>query len=149
MSNVRSGQAMRNTKALIGALLAVVGWTVIFFTLLNWWAVSTASERAVSGIGLIAGELERTVPTLVYFFLVGLLLGRVLGPRAGAMWALLAAVAAMSIHALLTQQIPHGGLDSLTVALLAIDHLLPLVLAIAGAATSRLWRSKTSGTDPN
>ena len=139
---------MRNTKALIGALLAVVGWTVIFFTLLNWWAVSTASERAAGRIGLIAGELERTAPTLVYFFLVGLLLGRVLGPRAGATWALLAAVAAMSIHALLTKQVFHGGLDSLTMALFAIDHLLPLVLAAAGAATSRLWRSTTSGADP-
>jgi len=139
---------MRNTKALIGALLAVVGWTVIFFTLLNWWAASTTGERAVSPIGLVVDELERTAPTLVYFFVVGLLLGRVLGPRAGAAWALLAAVAAMSVHALLTQQVLHGGLDSLTVALLAIDHLLPLVLAVAGAATSRLWRSTTSGAGP-
>jgi hypothetical protein len=138
---------MRSSKALFGALLAVVGWTLLFFALLNWWAVSTPSERAVSPIGLIAGELERTAPTLVYFFVVGLVLGRVLGPRAGATWALLAAVAAMSIHALLTQQVLHGGLDSLTVALLAIDHLLPLVVAVAGAATSRLWRT-TSGADP-
>lgn len=114
---------------------------MIFFALLNWWAVSTPGERAVSPIGLIAGELERTAPTLVYFFVVGLLLGRVLGPLAGATWALLAAAAAMSLHALLTRQDFHGDLDSLTVALLAIDHLLPLVLAIAGAATSRLWRS--------
>jgi hypothetical protein len=135
------------TKALVGALLAVVGWTAIFFTLLNWWAVSTASERAVSPIGLIAGELERTAPTLLYFFLVGLLLGRVLGPRAGATWALLAAAAAMSFYALLTQQNFRGGLDSLAVTLLAIDYLLPLVLAIAGAATSRLWRSTTGGAD--
>ena len=139
---------MRSSKALFGALLAVVGWTLIFFSLLSWWAVNTPSERVVSPIGLIAGELERTAPTLVYFFVVGLLLGRVLGPRTGATWALLAAVAAMSIHALLTQQDFHGGPNSLTVALLAIDHLLPLVLAIAGAATSRLWRSTTGGADP-
>lgn len=138
---------MRNTKALIGALLAVLGWTVIFFTILSWWAVSTAGERAVSPLGLIAGELERTAPTLVYFFLVGLLLGRMLGPRAGAAWALLAAVAAMSIHAIFTPQIFHGGLDSLTATLFAVDHLLPMVLAIVGAATSRLWRSTTSGSD--
>jgi hypothetical protein len=137
---------MRHTKALIGALLAVVGWTVIFFTLLSWWAVSTAGERAVSGIGLIAGELERTAPTLIYFFLVGLLLGRVLRPRVGAVWALLAAVGAMSIHAMFTQRSFHGGLDTLAVALLAIDYLLPLVLAIAGAATSRLWQGTTSGS---
>ena len=138
---------MRSTKALIIALLAVVGWTLIFFTLLSWWASNTPSDRAVSPIGLIAGELERTAPTLVYFFVVGLLFGRVLGPRIGASWALLAAVAAMSIHALLTRQDFHGGLDSLTMALLAIDHLLPLVLAIAGAATSRLWQSTTNGAD--
>ena len=135
------------TKALVGALLAVVGWTAIFFTLLNWWAVSTASERVGSPIGLIAGELERTAPTLLYFFLVGLVLGRMLGPRAGATWALVAAVAAMSIHAVLTRQISHGGFDSLAVTLLAIDYLLPLVLAIAGAVTSRLWRNTTGGAD--
>ena len=139
---------MWSRKALFGALLAVVGWTLIFFSLLSWWAVNIPSERAVSPIGLIADELERTAPTLLYFFVVGLLLGRVLGPRTGTTWALLAAVAAMSIHALLTQQDFHGSLDSLTVALLAIDHLLPLVLAIAGTATSRLWRSTTNGADP-
>lgn len=139
---------MRKTKALISALLAVLGWTVIFFTLLDWWARSTAGERAVSPVGRIAGEVERTAPTLLYFFLVGLLLGRVLGPRAGATWALAAAVAAMSIHALLTQRVFYGGVDFLAVAVLAIDYLLPLVLAIAGAATSRLWRSTTSGADP-
>lgn len=139
---------MRKTKALIVALLAVLGWTVIFFTLLKWWAVSTAGERAVSSVGLIAGELERTAPTLLYFFLVGLLLGRVLGPRAGATWALSAAAAAMSIYALLTPPLSYSGVDSPSVALLAIDYLLPLVLAIAGAATSRLWRSATSGADP-
>jgi hypothetical protein len=138
---------MRNTKAFIGALLAIVGWTVMFFALLNWWAVSTASERASSPLGLVVSELEGTAPTLVYFFVVGLLLGRVLGPSAGAKWALFAAVAAMSIHALLSRQVLHGDLDSVTVALLAIDHLLPLVLAIAGAATSRLWRSTTSDAD--
>lgn len=138
---------MRNTKALIGALLAVVGWTVIFFTILTWWAVSTAGERAVSPIGLIAAELERTAPTLLYFFFVGLLLGRMLGPRAGAAWALLAAVAAMFIHAMLAPQMFHAGLDALSAALLAVDHVLPLLLAIAGAATSRLWRSTTSGSD--
>lgn len=136
---------MRSTKALFGFLLAVVGWTLIFFALVGWWAANSPSERAASPTGLIAGELEQTAPTLVYFFVVGLLFGRVLGLRAGATWALLAAVAAMSIHALLAQQDFHGGLDSLTVALLAIDHGLPLVLAIAGAATSRLWRSTTSG----
>ena len=139
---------MWSTKALFGFLIAVVGWTLIFFALLGWWAVNAPSERAASSIGLIAGELERAVPTLVYFFVVGLLLGRLLGPRAGAAWALLAAVAAMVIHALLTQQDFHGGPNSLTVVLLAIDHLLPLVLAIAGAATSRLWRSTTGGADP-
>lgn len=140
---------MRSTKALVVALLAVVGWTLIFFTLLSWWASNTPSDRAGSPMGLIAGELERTAPTLIYFFVVGLLFGRVLGPRTGAIWALLAAVAAMSIHALLTPQDFHGGLDSLTVALLAIDHLLPLILAIAGAATSRLWQSTTRGADPS
>jgi hypothetical protein len=91
--------------------------------------------------------LERTAPTLVYFFLVGLLLGRMLGPRAGAGWALLAAAAAMSIHAMLTPQMLHAGIDALTATLFAIDHLLPLLLAIAGAATSRLWRSTTNGSD--
>ena len=140
---------MRDTnKALIGALVAVVGWTVIFFTLLNWWAVSTAGERAVSPIGLVARELEQTAPTLIYFFLVGLVLGRLLGPGAGATWALLAAAVAMSIHASLMQQIFPGGFDFLAAVLLAIDHLLPLVLAIAGAATSRLWRRTTSDADP-
>jgi hypothetical protein len=139
---------MRNTKAVLGALLAVVGWTLIFFSLLSWWAVNTPSERAASPIGLIADELERTAPTLVYFFVVGLLLGRVLGPRVGAAWALVAGVVAMSIHALLTRQNFDGGLDSLTVAMFAIDHLLPLVLAIAGAAASRLWQSPTGGGDP-
>ncbi|HUL94089.1 MAG TPA: hypothetical protein VLV56_17265 [Burkholderiales bacterium] len=139
---------MRNTKALVGALLAVVGWTVIFFALLNWWAVTTASERAVSPIGLVANELERVAPTLLYFFVVGLLLGRVLGPRAGAAWALVAAMAAMVIHALLTQRVLYAGLDLMTVALLAVDYFLPLVSAVAGAATSRLWRSSTSGAGP-
>ena len=139
---------MRNTKALVGALLAVVGWTVIFFALLNWWAVTTASERAVSPIGLVANELERVAPTVLYFFVVGLLLGRVLGPRAGAAWALVAAMAAMVIHALLTQRVLYAGLDLMTVALLAVDYFLPLVSAVAGAATSRLWRSSTSGAGP-
>jgi hypothetical protein len=135
---------MPKTKTLIGALLAVVGWTLLFFTFLNWWAVNTAGERAVSPVGVIASEVERTAPTLVYFFLVGLLLGRMLGPRAGATWALSAAAAAMAIQALLTQRVL--GVDSLAVALLAIDYFLPLVLAIAGAATSRLWQSTTNGS---
>jgi len=138
---------MRKTTALIVALLAVVGWTVIFFTVLNWWAVSTASERTTGIVGLLAGEIERTAPTLVYFFVVGLLLGRMLGPRAGMMWALSAAVAAMFVRALLVTRVFYGGVDSLAVALLAIDYLLPVVLAVAGAATSRLWGRTTSGTD--
>ncbi|HET7765042.1 MAG TPA: hypothetical protein VFK92_08120 [Burkholderiales bacterium] len=135
---------MRSTKALFGFLLAVVGWTLIFFALVGWWAVNSPSERAAGPTGLIAGELVQAAPTLVYFFVVGLLFGRVLGPRAGTTWALLAAVAAMSIHALLTRQDFHGGFDSLTVTLLAIEHGLPLILAVAGAATSRLWRSTSS-----
>ena len=138
---------MRKTKALVVALLAVLGWTVIFFTLLDWWAVTTPGERVASPVGLIAGEVERTAPTLVYFFLVGLVLGRVLGPRAGATWALLAAAVAMSLRALLAQQVFYSGVDSVAVALFAIDYMLPLVLAIGGATTSRLWRSTTSGAD--
>lgn len=139
---------MRNTKALVGALLAVLGWTVIFFALLDWWAVRTAGERAVGSVGLIASELERTAPTSIYFFVAGLLLGRMLGPRAGALWALAAAAVAMCVYALLSRQVFHGGVDPLALALFAIDYLLPLVLAIAGAATSRLWGNTASGAGP-
>jgi hypothetical protein len=137
---------MPKTRTLIGALLAVVGWTLLFFAFLNWWAVNTASERAVSPVGAIASEVERTAPTLVYFFVVGLLLGRMLGQRAGATWALSAAAAAMAIQALLTQRVLPGGGGPLAFALLAIDYFLPLVLAIAGAATARLWRSTPNGS---
>lgn len=132
---------MRNTKAFIGALLAVIGWTAIFLALFDWWAVRTASERTAGPVGLLAGELERTAPTLVYFLVVGLVLGRLLGPRAGALWGLTAAAAAMVIHALFSARVFQGGGDLLAVALLAVDYLLPLVLAIAGAAASRLWGS--------
>jgi hypothetical protein len=125
-----------------------VGWTVIFFVLLDWWAIRTAGERAVGSVGIIAGELERTAPTLVYFFVVGLLLGRMLGPRAGAAWAFSAAAAAMCVYAVLSRQVFSGGIDFLAAALLAIDYLLPPVLAVAGVATSRLWGNTASGAGP-
>ena len=133
---------MPKTRTLVFALLAVLGWTVIFFMFLDWWAVHTAIERPVTSVGLLVGEVQRTAPALIYFFAVGLLLGRALGPGAGGVWALLVAAAAMVIQAISTQGPSPGGVG---LVVLTIDYLLPLLCGIAGAATSRLWRGTTSG----
>ncbi|HTQ73411.1 MAG TPA: hypothetical protein VMI74_03920 [Burkholderiales bacterium] len=134
---------MLKTKTLLLALLAVLGWTVGFFMLLDWWAVNSPSERAASPVGLLVSEVGRTAPTMIYFFAVGLLLGRALGPGAGGVWALATAAAAMVIQAIATQRVFPDGADLVVLAALAIDYLLPLLCSIAGAATSRLWRSTT------
>jgi hypothetical protein len=139
---------MPKTRTLLYALLAVVAWTAIFFMFLDWWAVNNPSERAASPLGLLVGEVERTAPIMIYFFAVGLLLGRALGPRTGGVWGLVTAAAAMVIQAIATQRVFPEGAGFVLVVALAIDYLLPLLCGIAGAATSRLWRSGTGGDDP-
>ena len=139
---------MPKTRTLLLALLAVLGWTVIFFVFLDWWAVHTAIERPATTVGMLVGEVKRTAPALVYFFAVGLLLGRGLGPGTGGVWALVAAAVAMVIQAISTQRIFPGGVDLVVLVVLAIDYLLPLLCAIAGAATSRLWRGTSGGDNP-
>src|SRR5438132_474606 len=96
-------------KAVTCALLAVLGWVLIFFTLSHWWALRTASGSTVGTIGLFAGEIVRTAPNLAYFFIVGLVFGVVMGTRLGTKLALFAASAAMCIYALLAQQIFYDG----------------------------------------
>lgn len=130
---------------LVGTLVAVAGWMALFFTVSHWWALATANDGVVGTAGLVAGEVIRTAPTLAYFFVVGLIFGRTMGAGAGARWASLAAAAAMAVYASLAQQIFYGGLDALAVAVLAIDYLLPIVLAIAGAALAGMARHSTNG----
>ncbi|HXZ55266.1 MAG TPA: hypothetical protein VEH03_07405 [Burkholderiales bacterium] len=139
---------MFKTKTLFLALLAVLGWTVIFFMFLDWWAVHAASERATTTVGLLVGEAERTAPTLIYFFAVGLLLGRALGLRTGGVLTLVTAAAAVVIQAIATQQVFSDGIGLMAVVVLAIDYLLPLLCGIAGVATSGLWRSTAGGGNP-
>lgn len=142
-----SGQSVRIGKCLIGVLLAVLGWTMLFFTFSHWWALRTANEGIVGPLGLFTGEVVRSAPDFAYFFVVGLVFGHVMGPRAGAKWALLSAAAAMCVHALLARQIFYGVdfFAVVVVVVLAIDYVLPLVFAIAGAVTARLWRNATNG----
>ena len=136
---------MRIRNPLVGTLAAVAGWVVLFFTVSHWWALATANEVVVGTAGLLAGEVIRTAPTLGYFFVTGLIFGRTIGAGAGARWASLAAAVSMAVYALLAQQIFYDGFDVLAVALLAVDYLIPIILAISGAALAGMWGRPPNG----
>src|SRR6267378_5751331 len=123
-----------------GVVLAVFGWALVYFLVAHSWALYIAREGTVGTTGLIGTEIVRIAPTLVYFLIVGLVFGLLISPAAGVRWAALAAAVAMAIEALLEHQIFYGGIDPLAVAVLAVDYLLPVAVAIAGALVTRLWR---------
>ena len=51
----------------------------------------------------------------------------------------------MAVYALLAQQIFYDGFDVLAVALLAVDYLIPIILAISGAALAGMGGRPTNG----
>ena len=133
-------------KGTVGVVVAVFGWALVYFLVAHSWALYIARETTVGTAGLIGMEIVRITPTLVYFLIVGLVIGRLVGPAAGARWAALAAAIAMAVEALLELQIFYGGIDPLAVAVLAVDYLLPIAVAIAGALVPRLWQNADGGT---
>jgi len=130
-------------NVLIGTLLSVMGWIVVYITVAPWWAITTASERAMSPIANLVSMVVATAPTLVYFLVVGAVFGHLLGRMEGSKLALLSAAAAMCIHALIAEIVFYGGIELFAVLTVAIYFVLPLLIAVAGAASAHIWRSPT------
>ena len=135
----------RIAKGSGAVVLAVVGWVLIYLSVVHSWALLTARETVVGPTGLVLSEVVRTAPALVYFYVVGVVMAQFFGVAAGTRWAALAAAMAMALEALVERHIFFGGIDPLAVAVLGVNYLLPIVLAVAGAFTVRLWDKPKGG----
>lgn len=134
-------------KGTVGVVVAVLGWAVVYFVIAHSWALQVARESPVVGpAGLIGFEIFRIAPTLTYFLLVGLVFGSLCGAVVGARWAALGAAIAMTIEALIEQQVFYGAIDPLAVAILSVDYLLPVVFAVLGALITRSWQRPNGHT---
>lgn len=134
----------RAVKILVAVVLAVIGWTIIYLSVVHSWALLTARETVVGPAELVLSEVVRTAPALAYFYVVGVGIAQFFGAAAGGRWAALAAAIAMILEALVERQIFFGGIDLLAVVVLGINYLLPIVLSVAGALTVQMWE-KTKG----
>ena len=137
--------SIRAAKGLGAVVLALVGWVLIYLSVVHSWTLLTARETVVGPAGLILHEAVRTAPALVYFYVVGVVMAQFFRLALGARWATLAAAIAMALEALAERQIFFGGIDLLAVAVLGVDYLLPVALAGAGALTARLWQKPKGG----
>ena len=138
-----NAHAARGTAAVV---VTVLGWALVYFFIAHAWALSTAHAGSVGTTGFIGLEILRIAPTLTYFLVVGLVIGSLLGPAAGARWTALGAAVSMVIEALLEHQIFYGGVDPLAIVVLAVDYLLPVLFATAGALITRSWQKPIGGT---
>jgi hypothetical protein len=138
--------SMQAAKGSVAAVVAVVGWALVYLSVAHSWALLTARERVVGPTGFVASEVVRIAPTLVYFFAVGLVMALLFGAATGARWAALATAIAMALEALLEKQVFFGGIDALAVAVLAVNYLLPIAVATGGALIARLWQNPKGGT---
>ncbi|SRR5258706_2932908 len=130
----------------IAVVVAVVGWVVVYLSVVHSWELLTARKAIVGPAGYVASEVVRIAPALIYFLAVGILYGAFFRPLAGARWATLTAAIAMALQALAEQQVFHGGIDALAVAVLSVNYLLPVVAATGGAFVARLWQKPDGGS---
>jgi hypothetical protein len=136
----------RGAKAAVLVSVSVFGWVFVYLFLAHSWALFAARESIMGPAGFVGTEVVRIAPTLAYFLLVGVVMGHLAGVSAGARGAALASAIAMAIEALVEHQIFVGGIDPLAVVVLAVNYLLPIAVAIAGAFITRLWQSANDGT---
>jgi hypothetical protein len=136
-------QAAKRATAVV---LAVVGWVLVYLTAAHSWALLTARESVVGPAGLVASEVVRIAPALVYFLAIGLVMAHLFAASAGLRWAALTAAIAMALEALAEQRVFYGGIDGLAIAVLAVNYLLPIVAAMGGASIVRLWQKPKGGT---
>jgi hypothetical protein len=138
-----------NAHAARGAItvfVAVLGWALVYFLFAHAWTLLTANESVVSQGGFVVREIVRIAPTLIYFLAAGLIVGYVFGRAMGARWAALAAAIAMIIEAMLERYTFFQGIDSFAVLLLAVNYILPIVVAAGGALIAGVLQRPDGGT---
>jgi hypothetical protein len=133
-------------KGTAAVVLILVGWVIVYLSVAHSWALLTARETIVGPAGHVLSEVVRIAPALLYFVVVGLVMALLFGSFAGARWAALATAIAMALEALAEQHTFFGGIDALAVAVLIVNYLLPIGVAIGGALIARLWEGPRSGT---
>jgi hypothetical protein len=126
-------------------LLVVIGWIVMTLTLSHWWSVSTASDHAMGHSEVLAREVLRNVPNVVYFFCVGLLWSAKAGARTGGAWAALCAAIAMLLPAALSQHTFYDNIGPVEAAILGINYGTPILFAVGGALVIYAWRAFGNG----
>jgi hypothetical protein len=132
----------RRIAGLAAAAVAAVGWLFVYSTVAFPWALMVARESFNGLAAFVAWQVVETAPALAYFLAVGLVMAVLFGVAAGARWAALAAAIAMALQARLWQYTFPGGIDSLALAVLSVNYLLPVAVAVGAALIGRLWRDE-------
>jgi hypothetical protein len=136
----------RSVTALAAVVLSVLGWALVYISVGNSWALLTGRGTTVGPLGLVVSEVVRIAPALVYFLAVGIAIAHVLGSSVGLRWAAFATAIAMALQAATERHVFFDGIDTLAVAILGVNYLLPVTVAVVGASIARLWQRPRGGT---